>query len=135
MWAYEATGTGVANGVVNLSFGQGNTRTFVEVIVLSGNNNSIPVALTGTNNGTSNSAAATLTSATSGDAEIDMVFVEATSVTPVTPTGFNTVAAHSSPADNFSTDTFFGATAATSVTSSIGSSNIWGTIALEIAHP
>jgi hypothetical protein len=136
MWAYQATGTGVAAGTVDLTFAQTNTRTVVDVIQISGNDNSVngssPIALSGNNNGTGNNATATLSSVTAGDAELGMVLAT-TNVAVGTPNTFTSIDAVSH--GTLSTNTYFGTTPVTSATSAFGSSRIWGTIALEIAHP
>jgi hypothetical protein len=135
-WVYRATGTGTASGKVTVTFNNAdNIGTLVEVLVLSGNRTSSPIAQSLTNTASSNSATALLTTPSSSNAEVVLVAQGDTGTTMGTPSGWtrnfwNTVTGPTGA--NFGA--FYGPSASASQSISLGANAQWGAIALEITR-
>lgn len=136
-WAYVATGTGTSAGTVTATFSKGNAATQIDVIVLSGENTSSPVAQSNIKGSSTamTSATATLTTPGAGDGEITLIGTVGNTTSIGTPTGwtqfeFN----HNAASPAYGVGSEGTSTAVASQGFALGSSVAWGTIALEIRH-
>jgi hypothetical protein len=132
---WRASGNG-SSGSVAVAFQKANT-TFAgfQVIELSGNNTSSPIAQSKTNSaGTGTSATANFTSApAAGNAELILFGADA-NVTFTNPSGFNSLDSGSGATPPRGFRTVFNSTAQQNTTSTVSASAGWGSIAIEIAH-
>lgn len=136
LFAWKAVGNGTSGTVtVNFAAGSNANPTVVDVIQLSGNNTTTPIAQAPTALATSGNATANLTSPTTLNGELVLAsFLKNAAIT--TPTGFT-------PVDTMSTGSAGGmdfglyfntAAQATTTITSPDSTKGWGTVALEINH-
>jgi hypothetical protein len=131
LYAYRGTGNGV-NAAVSASFaGSTNQETTVEVIQLSGNSTSTPIAQSPNASGTATPATATLTSPNSLNGEIVLVGVNQ-QVTITAPSGFSQLDTQSGT--GFANGSYIDSSAQASSSFGLSSNQPWGTIALEINH-
>jgi hypothetical protein len=135
LYSWRATGNGsTANVVVTFSGNNKNVLTVVDVVEVAGNDTTTPIAQSTTNTANSATATTTLTSPTAGNGEVDLI-AATTNTTVNTPAGFTQVAtASGSTGTGYSFKVAFDATAQASASSTLGASNQWGTIGLEIKH-
>jgi large repetitive protein len=136
MWAYQATGTGTASGTVVLNFTQNNVATVVDVVVLSGNNTTSPIvqSTTGSNSTGSTTASATLTTPSASDGEIVIVGAAGDPTSLSTPTGWTQFPFQRGSTQAYGAASYFGPSAQSSTTFTLGTSQKWGTVALDIRH-
>ena len=77
MWAYVATGSGAsAAATVNFNTSYTNSETVVNVVQLSGNNTTTPIAQSHTNSGSNSPTIGSLTSPNAANGEIEFVGVD-----------------------------------------------------------
>ena len=142
LWVYRAQGTGATTTpAVTVNFSQSDNRaTLVQVIVLSGENTTNPIAQFNNANkctaGCTTTATATLTNALStGSKEIVLVGEAKATATAMTSASWATKLfwARLSGTRGANDGSFFG-TSAASGTVTLGTASLWGAIALEIAR-
>jgi hypothetical protein len=111
-----------------------NRATLVQVLVLSGNDTSSPIAQSTTNTGNSSTAVALLSGPSSGNAEIVLVGqARASGSAMSTPAGWTQLSWNNrTGANGANYGTYYGPSAVASQTFTLGTSGPWGTIALEI---
>jgi hypothetical protein len=136
LFAWTATATGSAGTVtVNFAGGSNANPTVVEVVQLSGNNTTTPIAQESTATGVLGAASADLTAPNASNGELVLVSYLANAAI-TTPTGFTAV-------DTFTTGSnggesygvYFKSSAQSSTSASSASLGLgWGTIAIEINH-
>jgi hypothetical protein len=141
LWVYRAQGTGTTTSpAVTVNFGKSdNLATLVQVVVLSGENTKTPIAQSNNTNkctaSCTTTATATLTSSlTTGSKEIVLVGEAANTGTSMTSSSWATKLfwARITGAAGANDGSFFG-TSAASGTVTLGTSGLWGAIALEVA--
>ena len=135
VYAWQATGN-ATTGTVTVTFSGNNKNivTVVDVIQLSNNNTSSAIAQFATATGSSGTATGALTSPAAGDAEIFFVGAGA-NTTVATPGGFSSLDFNQgSSGQGFGVLSAFNSAAQASTSSTLGASNPWGSIALEIKH-
>jgi hypothetical protein len=142
LWVYRAQGTGTTTSpAVTVTFGKSdNLATLVQVLVLSGENTQAPIAQSNnTNKCTSTcttTATATLTSSLStGSEEIVLVGQAANTGQAMTSASWGTKLfwARRVGSGGVNYGSFFG-TSAASGTVTLGTANVWGALALEVAR-
>jgi hypothetical protein len=142
LWVYRAQGTGTTTSpAVTVTFSKSdNIATLVQVIVLSGENTTNPIAQSNNTNkctsGCTTVATATLTSSLSaGSKEIVFVGEAKATAIPMASTSWATKMfwAQFSATTGDNVGSFFGTTAA-SGTVTLGTASLWGAIALEVAR-
>jgi hypothetical protein len=132
VFAWRATGSGTANGTVTVTFSKGNnTSTTIDVVQLSGNNTTTPVAgsAVSTNTGTT-ATGGTLSPGNSADGEVFFAGLSSAS-SMTTPSGYTVLDA---PASTVHGSWFSSSATSTAVSTTLGASNTWGTIEIEISH-
>ncbi len=131
VWAYWATGNG-STGTVTVNFSAGNYETVVNVVQLSGNNTTTPIAQSHTNSGSSSPTIGSLTSPNAANGEIEFVGVDGGSGTVLsTPSGITKLDGHD---NNFMWGSFFTALAQATESGALNYNHAWGAIAIEINH-
>jgi hypothetical protein len=134
VYGYRADGTGTANGTVTVSFANGNNvSTTIDVVQLSGENTSGPVARSAVSASSSAGTTVTggsLTGASSSDGELFFVGLDTTR-SMSTPTGY---IALDVPASTVHGSWYSTSASATGITTTLGASSSWATIEIEIAH-
>ena len=142
LWVYQGTGSGTTGGSITLNFGQTNAATSIEVLVLTGNDNTAPIRKSnGTDSGTTTTGnkgvSLTLSSpVTSGDGELALLGVNADqSGTWSPPSGWSQLDyQHAASLNNKAEATNATNNAVASVTQNIVNAGTWGAIELEISH-
>jgi hypothetical protein len=134
LYAFSATGNGT-NAAVSVSVNGGtgnNVETTIEVVQLSGNNTTTPIAQSINGTGTSTSATATLTSPNTLNGEVVIAGVHG-QATITAPTGYSQLDTQSGT--GFANGVYIDSSAQGSSSFGLGSTNVpWGTIAIEINH-
>jgi len=142
MWVYRAQGTGTTTSpAVSVTFGKSdNLATLVQVLVLSGENTKTPILQSNNTNkctaGCTTTATATLTSSlTTGSKEIVLVGEAKATTTSMSSASWPTKLfwANLSGTTGANDGSFFG-TSAASGTVTLGTSGIWGALALEVGR-
>jgi hypothetical protein len=142
LWVYRAQGTGTTTTpAVSVTFGKSdNLATLVQVLVLSGENTKTPILQSNNTNkctaSCTTTATATLTSAlTTGSKEIVLVGEAKATSTSMSSASWATKLfwANLSGTTGANDGSFFG-TSAASGTVTLGTSGIWGALALEVAR-
>jgi hypothetical protein len=118
---------------VSVNGGTGNNvETTIEVVQLSGNNTTTPIAQSINGTGTSTSATATLTSPNTLNGEVVIAGVHG-QATITAPTGYSQLDTQSGT--GFANGVYIDSSAQGSSSFGLGSTNVpWGTIAIEINH-
>jgi hypothetical protein len=142
LWVYRAQGTGTTTSpAVTVTFSKSdNIATLVQVIVLSGENTTNPIAQSNNTNkctsGCTTVATATLTSSLSAGSK-EIVFVGEAKATAISMASTSWATkmfwAQFSATTGDNVGSFFGTTAA-SGTVTLGTASLWGAIALEVAR-
>jgi hypothetical protein len=136
LFAWKATANGSSGTVtVNFSSGSNANPTVVDVVELSGNNASTPIAQQATARAPLGTATATLTSSNAADAEIVVAsyMANAALTTPAGFTALDTLQTGSNGGECYGL--YFSPSAQTSTSISSSSEGLgWGTIAIEINH-
>jgi hypothetical protein len=133
LWVYQADGTGTTTSpAVTVAFNKSdNLATLVQVIVLSGENTTVPITQSNTNKcttGCTTTATATLTNPLStGSKEVVLVGEAASSWAT------KLFWARQTGGTGCNYGSFFG-TSTASGTVTLGTANVWGAIALEVAR-
>jgi hypothetical protein len=142
LWVYRAQGTGTTTTpAVTVTFNKSdNLATLVQVLVLSGENTTAPIAQSNNTNkcttGCTTTATATLPAALStGSKEIVLVGEAATTATAMTSASWATKLfwARKTTATGCNYGSFFG-TSVASGTVTLGVADPWGALALEVAR-
>jgi hypothetical protein len=136
LFAWTATANGSSGSVtVNFASGSNANPTVIDVIKLSGNNTSTPVAQQTTGSSQTGTATATLASPNGANGEVVLVsyLANATLTTPAGFTALDTIQTGSNGGENYGLYFNSSAQASTSISSS-SLGNGWGTIAIEINH-
>jgi hypothetical protein len=142
LWVYQADGTGTTtNPAVTVTFNKSdNRRTLVQVLVLSGENTTSPIAQSNNANkcitGCTTTATATLPNPlTTGSKEVVLVGEAATTATSMTSTSWATKLfwARQTGTTGCNYGSFFGASTL-SGTVTLGTANVWGALTVEIAR-
>ncbi len=142
LWVYKAQGTGTTTApAVTVNFGQSDNRaTLVQVIVLSGENTKNPIAQSNNTNkcttGCTTTATATLTNPLStGGKEIVLVGEAANTGASMSSASWAAKLfwARITGGTGCNYGSFFG-TSTASGTVTLGTANVWGAIALEVAR-
>ncbi len=142
LWVYRAQGTGTAAGpAVTVTFNKGdNIATLVQVIVLSGENTKAPIAQSNNTNkcttGCTTTATVTLPgSLSTGSKEIVLVGEAANTGASMSSASWATKMfwARITGGSGCNYGSFFGASMA-SGTVTLGTANVWGALALEVAR-
>jgi hypothetical protein len=142
LWVYRAQGTGTTTSpAVTVNFGQSDNRaTLVQVLVLSGENTKTPIAQSNNTNkctsGCTTTATVTLPGALStGSKEIVLVGEAANTATSMSSVSWGTKLfwARLNASTGANDGSFFGSSVA-SGTVTLGTANVWGAIALEVAR-
>lgn len=141
LWVYRAQGTGTTTSpAVTVTFGKSdNLATLVQVLVLSGENTKTPIAQSNNTNKCTTvcttTATATLTSSlTTGSKEVVLVGEAKATATSMSSASWATKLfwAQLSGMTGVNVGSFFG-TSTASGTVTLGTSGVWGAIALEVA--
>jgi len=130
--AWQAAGSGTANGTVSVKFSSANNiGTTIDVVQLSGNNTSTPIAGSAVSTGTGTTVTGgSLSPGNASDGELFFAGLSG-STTMSTPAGYTALDVPAPGAHG----SWFGSTAsAAGVTSSLGASSTWGAIEVEISH-
>src|SRR5205823_1948103 len=142
LWVYRAKGTGTTTSpAVTVNFSASDNRaTLVQVLVLSGENTKTPILQSNNTNrctaSCTTTATATLTSAlTAGSKEIVLLAEAKATTTSMSSASWGTKMfwANLSGTTGANDGTFFG-TSVASGTVTLGTSGIWGALALEVAR-
>jgi hypothetical protein len=134
-FAWIASGNGTTGNVVVNWSGNKTVVAVVDVIELSGNATVNPIVQSPSASATSATPTATLSSPGTGDAEVVLIDAAANTTVTSRPSGFSATDAHNGTSGTgYGYEVDFSRTAATSASFSLGASNLWGTIALEILH-
>ena len=133
VFAWLASGN-ATTGPVTINMSKANDVTVVDVVQLSGNNLTTPIAQSTTGSGTGTTATSTLTTPAVGNAEIAF-FATTPNTTLTTPSAFAQIDDNSGTNfSGFNAMSVYDGDAQTTATSTVGASQAWATIALEIAH-
>lgn len=142
LWVYRAQGTGTTTSpAVTVTFNKSdNIATLVQVIVLSGENTNSPIAQSNNTNKCTTSCTTTATvtlpgSLSNGSKEIILVGEAANTGSTMSSTSWPTTLfwARVNGGTGCNYGSFFGASAA-SGTVTLGTANVWGALALEVAR-
>jgi len=142
MWAYRAQGTGTTTSpAVTVTFSKNdNLATLVQVIVLSGENTKTPIAQSNNTNkctaGCTTTATVTLAgSLSTGSQEIVLVGEAANTGSSMTSSSWTTKMfwARLMGGTGCNYGSFFG-TSTASGTVTLGTANVWGALAIEVAR-
>ena len=131
-WAYAAKGVGA--GTVSVTFSQLNAATEVDVLGLSGDDTASSFAQFATTGSSapSTSATATLTSPSSGDGEVVLIGTVGNTAGVSIPASWTQLEFAHAASPAFGVSSEFNPAAQASVSFTLGTSDPWGTIALEI---
>jgi trimeric autotransporter adhesin len=130
--AWRATGSGTSNGTVTVSFSAANNvSTTIDVVQLSGNNTSTPVAgsAVSTNTGTAVTGGS-LSPGNPNDGEVFFAGLT-TSTTMSAPTGYTALDV---PATTVHGSWFSSSASSPGATANLGASSTWGSVEIEINH-
>ena len=130
--AWQAAGSGTANGTVSVKFSSANNiGTTIDVVQLSGNNTGTPIAGSAVSTGTGTTVTGgSLSPGNAGDGELFYAGLSG-STTMSTPAGY---AALDVPASTPHGSWFSSAASSAGVATSLGASNTWGSIEIEVSH-
>ena len=130
--AWQATGSGASNGSVAVTFSAANNKsTTIDVVQLSGNNTSTPIAGSAISTGTGSAVTGgSLTPGNSGDGEVFFAGLSAPA-SMSTPGGYTALDV---PASTVHGSWFSSSASPSGVSTTLGASATWGTIEVEISH-
>jgi hypothetical protein len=134
--AWQATGSGTTNGAVTVTFSSANNvSTTIDVVQLSGNNTSTPIAGSAVSTGTGTTATGgSLSPGNASDGEVFFAGLSASATMSTPAGGYTALDAPVSPATGAHGSWFSTAASATGASTTLGASATWGTIEIEITH-
>lgn len=132
VFAWLATGSGTSSGNVKVNFSASdNVSTTIDVVQLSANNTTTPIARSAVSTGTGSTVTGgTLTGASASDGEVFFVGLSAATTLSL-PVGYTVLDV---PATTLHGSWFSSSASSSGVTTTLGASPTWATIEIEINH-